>query len=251
MLELLDLTKKFDDKKQYKEELKKYQLEFLSLSMQLKFSGIPCLLVFEGWDAGGKGGAIKRAIEKIDPRGYEVHATAAPAPHEKRHHYLHRFWERLPYRGKIGIFDRSWYGRVLVERVEGFATTSEWQRAYTELNQFEKLLADDGCIIIKFWLQISKEEQLDRFNERMKDPFKQWKITDEDWRNRERWDDYEVAVEDMLRKTNTDYAPWHVIESNYKWYSRVKVLKIITETIQTQLEERGIEPNLAFEKPQA
>ena len=180
MLESLDLTKKFDDKEQYKEELKKYQLEFLNLSMQLNYAGIPCLLVFEGWDAAGKGGAIKRAIEKIDPRVYEVHAISAPAPYEKRHHYiLHRFWERLPYKGKIGIFDRSWYGRVLVERVEGFATRDEWKRAYDELNQFEKLLTDDDYIIIKFWLHISKDEQLKRFTQQMEDPFKQWKITPE------------------------------------------------------------------------
>lgn len=243
MLELLDLTKKFEEKKQYKEELKKYQLELLSLSMQLQFAGIPCLLVFEGWDAGGKGGAIKRTTEKIDPRSYEVHAISAPAPHEKRHHYLHRFWERLPYRGKIGIFDRSWYGRVLVERVERFATPVEWNRAYNELNQFEKLLSDDGYIIIKFWLHISKEEQLNRFNERMENPFKKWKITEEDWRNREKWDEYEQAAEEMFERTSTNYAPWHLIEANYKWYARVKVLKIITETIKTHLANQGIDPN--------
>lgn len=241
MLELLDLTKKFEEKKQYKDELKKYQLELLDLSLQLQFAGIPCLLVFEGWDAGGKGGAIKRLTEKIDPRSFEVHSISAPAAHEKRHHYLHRFWQRLPYKGKIGIFDRSWYGRVLVERIEGFATPTEWQRAYNELNQFEKLLSDDGYIIIKFWLHISKEEQLNRFNERMENPFKKWKITDEDWRNREKWDEYEQASEEMFVKTSTLDAPWHLIEANYKWYARVKVLKIITETLKAHLASRGIE----------
>lgn len=236
MLELLDLSKQFEDKKQYKEELKKYQLDFLSLSNELQSKGIPCILVFEGWDASGKGGAIKRAVEKIDPRKYEVHGIAAPDSHEKQYHYLHRFWKRLPYKGKIGIFDRSWYGRVLVERVEGFATHEEWSRGYSEINQFEKWLTDDGCIIIKFWFHISKEEQLIRFHERMEDPFKQWKITDEDWRNREKWKDYEQAAEEMFEKTNTDYAPWHLIEGNYKWYARVKVLKIITKTIQSHLD---------------
>ena len=242
MLESLDLTKKFERKEQYKEELKKYQLEFLNLSIQLRFAGIPCILVFEGWDAAGKGGAIKRAIEKIDPRAYEVHAISAPAPHEKRHHYLQRFWRKLPYKGKIGIFDRSWYGRVLVERIEGFATEDEWKRAYNELNQFEKWLTDDDYIIIKFWLHISKEEQLKRFNERMQDPFKQWKITQEDWRNRDKWAAYEKAAEEMFTKTNTSYAPWHIIEANYKWYARVEVLKIINQTIKAHLASKGIDP---------
>lgn len=235
MLENLDLTKQFDNKEQYKKQLKKYQFEFMNLAMELRALEIPCILVFEGWDASGKGGAIKRVVEKIDPRLYEVHAIAAPRPHEKRYHYLHRFWKRLPYRGKIGIFDRSWYGRVLVERVEGFAASNEWKRAYNEINQFEKLLTDDGYIIIKFWIHISKEEQLDRFNERMQNPFKQWKITDEDWRNREKWDDYMQAAEDMFKKTSTEYAPWHLIEGNYKWYARVQVLKTITETLQSHL----------------
>lgn len=242
MLESLDLTKKFELKEQYKEELKKYQLELLNLSMQLHFAGIPCLLVFEGWDAAGKGSAIKRTIDKIDPRSYEVHAISAPAPHEKRHHYLHRFWQRLPYKGKIGIFDRSWYGRVLVERVEGFATHDEWKRAYHEINQFEKWLTDDDYIVIKFWLHISKEEQLNRFNERMENPFKQWKITQEDWRNREKWEAYEKAAEEMFSKTSTSHAPWHLIEANYKWYARVKVLKIVTQTIKAHLASKGIDP---------
>lgn len=242
MLESLDLTKRFERKEQYKEELKKYQLEFLNLSMQLQFAGIPCLLVFEGWDAAGKGGTIKRAIEKIDPRSYEVHAISAPAPHEKRYHYLQRFWRKLPCKGKIGIFDRSWYGRVLVERVEGFASRNEWKRAYNELNQFEKMLSDDDHIIIKFWLHISKDEQLKRFNERKENPFKLWKLTEEDWRNREKWEEYEKAAEEMFNKTNTNYAPWYLIEANYKWHARVKVLKIITHTIKAHLESKGINP---------
>lgn len=238
MLESLDLTKKFEDKQEYKDQLKQYQLEFLSLSMELRDKNIPCLLVFEGWDASGKGGAIKRAVGKLDPRSYEVHSISAPAPHEKRYHYLHRFWKRLPYKGKIGIFDRSWYGRVLVERVEGFATKSEWKRAYQEINQFEQWLTDDGYIMIKFWLHISKDEQLERFHDRIENPFKHWKITDEDWRNREKWDEYQLAAEEMFKKTNTEYAPWHLIEANYKWYARVKVLKMITETIKTYLYDK-------------
>lgn len=243
MLESLDLTKQYENKKEYKKSLKEVQLEFLSLAMELRNANRPCLLVFEGWDASGKGGTIKRTVEKLDPRAYEVHAISAPAPHEKRHHYLHRFWKRLPYKGKVGIFDRSWYGRVLVERVEELATQKEWKRAYEEINQFEKWLSDDGYMIIKFWMHISKEEQLERFNERVQDPFKSWKITEEDWRNREKWDEYKEAAEEMFEKTNTHYAPWHLIEGNYKWYARVKVLKIITETIRASLDSTSVPIN--------
>lgn len=244
MLDTIDLAKKIDGKKEYKKRLKKEQLKLLHLQLQLRQEQIPCLFVFEGWDAAGKGGAIKRITQRLDPRAFEVHGTAAPSPTEKKFHYLHRFWTRLPYYGKLGIFDRSWYGRVLVERVEGFATKEEWGRAYHEINEFEKMLADDGYIILKFWFQISNEKQLARFQEREENPFKRHKITDEDWRNREKWDEYEVAVEDMLKKTNTFYAPWAVIEGNYKWFARVKTLELINQTIIKHLEDRGITPSL-------
>ncbi|WP_077211801.1 polyphosphate kinase 2 family protein [Bacillus dakarensis] len=239
MLELLDLSKNIEDKQQYKQELKNYQLELLKLAKELDNLKIPCIAVFEGWDASGKGGTIKRIVERIDPRLFEIHAISAPDSQEERHHYFHRFWKRLPYKGKMAIFDRSWYGRVLVERVEGFASKEEWERAYDEINQFEKWLTDDGYIIIKFWMHISKDEQFARFKERMENPFKKWKITDEDWRNREKWEEYEMAAEDMFQKTSTSYAPWQLIEGNNKWYARVKVLKIFTETIRRNLDLRN------------
>ena len=242
MLESIDLSKKFDSKKEYKKALKKEQLKLLQLQLTLKSYNIPCILAVEGWDAAGKGGAIKRITQRIDPRGYEVHAIGAPEMHEKRHHYLRRFWLRIPPKGKIGIFDRSWYGRVLVERVENLASKAEWQRAYEEINQFEKLLHDDHYIIIKLWFHISKDEQLKRFKEREENPFKRWKITDEDWRNREKWEQYEEAVEDMFQKTNTDFAPWHIVEGEYKWYARVKTLKMINSTITEHLKANGIQP---------
>lgn len=170
--------------------------------------------MFEGWDAAGKGGAIKRITEKIDPRGFQVHPIAVPTPAEHLHHNLHRFWNRLPAHGQIALFDRSWYGRVLVERVEGFASDDEWLRAYDEINQFEKLLHNDGYLIHKFWFHISKDEQYKRFKEREEHYLKQWKITDEDWRNQEKWEEYEVAIDDMLNKTTTPHAPWTIIEGN-------------------------------------
>ena len=180
----------------------------------------------------GKGGNIKRITEALDPRGYEVQPIASPEPHEKARHYLWRFWTRLPKSGHIAIFDRTWYGRVMVERLEGFCSENDWQRAYNEINAFEKELKDWGAVIIKFWVQIDKDTQLARFQERQNNPEKQWKITDEDWRNREKWDEYEVAVNEMLQKTNTEYAPWHILESVDKKYARIKALKIVIEEIK-------------------
>ncbi|ERI10477.1 polyphosphate kinase 2 family protein [Aneurinibacillus aneurinilyticus] len=234
-LNQVNVNHKFDTKKEYKEELKKYQLELLRLQQQFYQKGIPLILVFEGWDAGGKGGAIRRLTEKIDPRGFQVHAISAPNVIEAKYHYLWRFWNKLPAKGQIGIFDRSWYGRVLVERVEKLATEEEWKRAYREINEFEKVLADDGAVIVKFWLHISKQEQLERFEERKNNPFKNWKLTEEDWRNREKWDDYEQAVDEMLEKTDKPHASWHVIGGNYKWHARVAVLKTIVKTMEAHL----------------
>jgi polyphosphate kinase 2 (PPK2 family) len=195
------------------------------------------ILVFEGSDAAGKGGAIKRVTEQLDPRGYIAHSIAAPEGEDKTHHYLYRFWRRLPPRGRICIFDRSWYGRVLVERVEKFCSEAEWKRAYREINEFERQLARFGTVMCKFWIQISKEEQLRRFNERGGDPMKSWKLTDEDWRNREKWDVYAQAVEDMLIKTSTRTAPWTIVEGNDKGFARVKILKTINDTIAEKLGE--------------
>lgn len=199
---------------------------------------IPVVIAYEGWDAAGKGGNIKRITGALDPRGFEVHPIASPLPNEKARHYLWRFWNRLPKTGHIAIFDRTWYGRVMVERLEGFCSENEWQRAYNEINEFEKELSDWGAVIIKFWVQIDKDTQLARFEERQNTPEKQWKITDEDWRNREKWDLYETAVNEMLKKTNTTYAPWHVLESNDKKYARIKALKIVIDAIEAALDNK-------------
>ena len=183
----------------------------------------------------GKGGNIKRIAGALDPRGYEVHPIASPEPHEKARHYLWRFWTRLPKTGHIAIFDRTWYGRVMVERLEGFCSTNDWQRAYNEINEFEKELSQWGAVIIKFWVQIDKDTQLERFTERQNTPEKQWKITDEDWRNRDKWDQYEDAVNEMLQKTSTEYAPWHILESVDKKYARIKALKIVIAELEKAL----------------
>jgi polyphosphate kinase 2 (PPK2 family) len=196
---------------------------------------IPVLILYEGWDAAGKGGNIRRVAQSLDPRGYEVVPVAAPSDIEKRHHYLWRFWNRIPKAGHIAIFDRTWYGRVLVERVEGFCSPAEWNRAYDEINEMEKQFSDSGAVIVKFWLNIDKGEQLRRFNERRKNVWKQWKITDEDWRNREKWDLYLGAVDEMLLKTNTLHSPWTVVESNCKLYARIKTLKTVIESVEKSL----------------
>ena len=228
----IDLKEKSLEDEEYKKELKQLQRELGKLHNKLYRKRVPVIITYEGWDAAGKGGNIKRITEALDPRGYEVHPIASPEPHEKARHYLWRFWTRLPKSGHIAIFDRTWYGRVMVERLEGFCSENDWQRAYNEINEFEKELKDWGAVIIKFWVQIDKDTQLARFQERQNNPEKQWKITDEDWRNREKWDEYEVAVNEMLQKTNTEYAPWHILESVDKKYARIKALKIVIEEIK-------------------
>ncbi|OEH93372.1 polyphosphate kinase 2 family protein [Bacillus solimangrovi] len=239
-LDMVDLTKEISSKKEYKKQLKYLQFEMLKLQQTLLFNEIPAIFVFEGWDAAGKGGAIKRLTQRLDPRGYKVYPISAPTHEEKQQHYLQRFWTKLPSYGEIVLFDRSWYGRVLVERVEEFATPNEWRRSYSELNHFEKMLSDEGFIIGKFWFEISKEEQLERFRERQKDPLKRWKITEEDWRNRQKWDEYVEAVNDMFAHTDSDYAPWTIIEGNDKQFARVKTLEVMVETIRDYLRKRGI-----------
>lgn len=228
------------DKEQYKKKLKTLQYEMLNAQQYLFNNQIGLILVFEGMDAAGKGGAIKRMTARIDPRGFVVHPIAAPQPHELRYHYMHRFWRKLPQRGQIGIFDRSWYGRVLVERIEGFATHEEWSRAYDEINSFEKMLIDDEYIVLKFWIHISKDVQLDRFIERKNDPYKIWKLTGEDWRNREKWSQYVTAANDMFEKTSTKHAPWVVVPGNDKKYSRITVLEETLEHIKRELKKRGL-----------
>lgn len=234
-LDEIDLDKAVTQE-EYRAELDVLQEKLGHLHNKLYRKKVPVIIAYEGWDAAGKGGNIKRITEALDPRGFEVHPIASPEPHEKARHYLWRFWNRLPKTGHIAVFDRTWYGRVMVERLEGFCRENDWQRAYNEINEFEKELADWGAVIIKFWVQIDKDTQLARFNERQNTPAKQWKITEEDWRNREKWDLYEGAVNEMLQKTNTTYAPWHILESNDKRYARLKALRIVIESIEKALD---------------
>ncbi|MTV48120.1 UDP-galactose-lipid carrier transferase [Heliobacillus mobilis] len=224
----VDLTARIPER-EYQQKLLKLQLELLEYQFQMIEEKVPIILLFEGWDAAGKGGVIRRITEQFDPRTYHVHPIGAPSPDEMRHHYLRRFWLRLPRAGEMGIFDRSWYGRVLVERVEKLCPKEAWKRAYGEINDFEKMLVNDGTLLIKFFLHITKEEQLRRFKDRESNPYKRWKITKEDWRNRERWDDYKVAIEEMLEKTHKDYAPWYLISGEQKKWARIQVLEIILE----------------------
>lgn len=225
-------------KETYEEKLNKLQKKIEKLHGEIYQRRIPVVIGFEGWDAGGKGGAIKRLTAKMDPRGYVVNPTGSPNDIEKAHHYLWRFWKTMPKAGHIAIFDRTWYGRVLVERIEGLCTQAEWKRAYKEINDMEKDLCDAGAIVIKFWMQIDKEEQERRFKERQENPEKQWKITDEDWRNREKWEQYEDAVNEMLMRTSTDYAPWVVVEGNDKYYARIKVLRVVVNAIEDRLKRK-------------
>ena len=223
---------------EYKPKLKNLQLKLLGLQRELSETRNSVLVVFEGPDAAGKGGAIKRLVERLDPRLYRVHSIVKPTQEEYQRHYLWRFWNKLPPYGQMTVFDRSWYGRVLVERVEGFAAEKEWRRAYEEINEFERCLTDDGTLIVKIYLHISKEEQLARFKRREADPYKHWKINDEDWRNRRKWDEHNVAAQEAFTRTSTARAPWNVIAGNFKWYARVRVAKIVADALEAKLKER-------------
>jgi len=204
--------------------------------------GPPLCVLFEGWDASGKGGAIKRLVAPLDPRHARVVQFSAPTADETRHHFLWRFWSPLPGWGGMAIFDRSWYGRVLVERVEGLATREEWLRAYDEINGFERSLAAEGTILVKLWLHISAEEQRRRFEKRAADPLKQWKLTDDDWRNREKRPEYVDAVEDMLARTDEPPAPWSLIPAESKRYARVRIIETVIERIEQGMRDHGIDP---------
>jgi polyphosphate kinase 2 (PPK2 family) len=204
--------------------------------------GPPVCVVFEGWDASGKGGAIKRLVAQMDPRHVRVVQFSAPTADEKRHHFLWRFVPVLPGWGGMAVLDRSWYGRVLVERVEGFATREQWLRAYDEISSFERSLADEGMILVKLWLHISDSEQLERFERRAKDPLKAWKLTDDDWRNRAKRAEYEQAVEDMIERTDQAYAPWSLVEADSKRYARVQVIRTVIERIEDGMTKWGMEP---------
>ena len=232
----IDLSKSLTEE-EYKTRLKKLQKRLAELHSELYRLRIPVVIGFEGWDAGGKGGAIKRLTSNLDPRGYRVNPTAAPNDIEKVHHYLWRFWNNVPKAGHIAVFDRTWYGRVMVERIEGFCSEAQWRRAYQEINEMESHMANAGAVVLKFWLHIDKDEQERRFRERQANPAKQWKITDEDWRNREKWDQYEEAVNEMLIRTSTTYAPWIVVEGNDKRYARVKVLQTVVDALEKKVKE--------------
>ena len=246
MLGRIDLSQRLT-REAYVLNRTRYQLQLRELAYQLYVQKRTLVTVYEGWDAGGKGGNIKRVTERLDPRGYEVFSIAAPKGEDATHHYLWRFWRRLrpPDEKQILIFDRSWYGRVMVERIEGFCTEEEWKRAYREINAFERQLADHGIILAKFWIHISRDEQLRRFEARRDTDYKSWKLTDEDWRNREKWNQYEKAVGDMLLRTSTLTAPWTIVEGNEKWFARVKTLRTLVELLSKELDYQPAEVRMA------
>jgi len=231
ILNKVDLTLSLE-RQDYEKQLANYQKRIQELEHEVYIKRIPVIIVYQGWDAAGKGGNIKRLVQGMDPRGYEVIPIGSPNDVEKSHHYLWRFWLKIPKAGHIAIFDRSWYGRVLVERIEGFCTEDEWKRAFEEINEFEEHLTNFGTAIIKFWLHIDSEEQLKRFKDREISPHKKWKIGEEDWRNRKKWVLYEQAVDEMLVKTSTTYAPWTIIEANSKLYARIKALKTVIKEVE-------------------
>lgn len=236
ILQSLDMKQALD-RKTYDMELRKEQGRLNRLAREARARKKSMLLVFEGWDAAGKGGAIRRTTAALDARDFQVIAIAAPTDEERAQHYLWRFWRHLPRAGRFLVFDRTWYGRVLVERVEGFATEHEWMRAYNEINHFEQQLVDHGIVLVKYWLHITKEEQLRRFKEREGTPYKAWKLTDEDWRNREKWDAYEQAVNDMAERTSTIAAPWTLVEANDKLFARVKVIRTACDHLEKALKK--------------
>ena len=233
ILSRLDMTQSLP-KKDYRSQLAKQQAQLHRLQRKAVQSKTSAIAVFEGWDAAGKGGAIRRMTAALEARDYRVIPIAAPTDEERVHHYLWRFWRHVSRAGRLTIFDRSWYGRVLVERVEGFASETEWRRAYAEINDFEHQLADHGVILCKFWLHITPDEQLRRFKEREVIAYKRWKLTGEDWRNRENWGRYEEAVNDMIERTSTVYAPWTLVEGEDKRFARVKVLRTLCERLEDQ-----------------
>ena len=237
ILESLDMTQALP-RKQYEVELKKQQGRVATLFRRAKERGLSVILVFEGWDAAGKGGAVRRLTAALDAHDYQVIPIAAPTDEERAHHYLWRFWRHLSRVGRVTIFDRSWYGRVLVERVEGFATEAEWMRAYAEINHFEEQLVRHGVVLVKYWLHITNDEQLRRFKERQSTSYKAWKLTDEDWRNREKWPLYAQAVNDLAERTSTRVAPWTLVEANDKCFARVKVLRTLADRLEAALKKR-------------
>ena len=234
MLEAVDLDAALD-KQEYRERLARLQVRLITAQRGIEAAKIPVVIVYEGMDASGKGGSVRRLTRRLDPRVIAVHEIGPPTPEELAHHYLWRFWQRLPARGHIAVFDRSWYGRVLVERVDELTPRTTWERAYREIDEFERWLVDDGTVLVKLLLHISKHEQLARFQAREQDPLKSWKLLPEDWHNREKWDRYVEAMEQMLRETSTAYAPWTIVPADDKRYARVRTLEVIVEEIEHAL----------------
>jgi polyphosphate kinase 2 (PPK2 family) len=230
----VDLSLSLTDN-EYKSRLRDAQIELRKLQLSIHKAELPVLILFEGWDAAGKGGAIKRLTDVLDPRSYKVNAFGAPTQEEHQYHYLWRFSRHLPGQGTIGIFDRSWYGRVLVERIEGYCSEIEWRRAYKEINEYEAQLHTGGYVLVKFWLHISPEEQLNRFEKREDDHFKHYKLTDEDWRNREKWPLYDVAINQAIARTSTPNAPWKIVPANDKYYARVFIIETVINAINYAL----------------
>ena len=234
VLDKLDMTQMIQ-KREYQTQLATQQGRLNRLQLLGREQKVSTILVFEGWDAAGKGGAIRRINAAVDSRGVRVVPIAAPSDEERAHHYMWRFWRHLSRAGRFTVFDRSWYGRVLVERVEKLASEKEWRRAYAEINRFEQQLTEHGIVLVKFWMHVTKEQQLERFRERERTPWKQWKLTDEDWRNRERWEDYEVAVHDMVERTSTRGAPWILVEGNDKAFARIRVLRAVCDALEARV----------------
>jgi polyphosphate kinase 2 (PPK2 family) len=248
MLAELDMGARIADG-HYETRLADLQMTLVKIQQAYLHTGRSAVVVLEGWDAAGKGGAIRRMSNVLDPRGFRVWPIAAPTPAELKQHYLKRFWERVPGKGELAVFDRSWYGRVLVERVEGFATEAEWRRAYREIEEFERQLVDSGTRIVKIFLAISKDEQLQRFLKRLDDPLKRWKLSVEDFRNRSKWDAYVEAAEEMLAKTSSEHAPWKLIAANHKKYARVASLQEVVDRLSdgVDLSPQPLLPGVAEE----
>lgn len=251
MLEKVDLTKKVA-KQEYKAIFSELQYRLRAIQKEAREAGIPVVIVFEGWDAAGKGTNIHLLIEKLDPRGFKVYPIMAPLVDELYRPFLWRFWIKLPNHGEMAIFDRSWYGRVLVERVEKLTPKEDWQRAYQEINDFERQLVDDGTVLVKCWLHISRKEQAKRFKACERDPLLRWKVSKEDWRHHKEYKQYLKAVEEMLERTSTHYAPWTIIEAHDARFSHVKMFKTIIEVVEAELRKRGAKvPPVAPQKPVA
>ena len=246
MLEKIDLTKKLS-KKEYKAQLPILQRRLYDLETSAWKSGVPSIIIFEGWDAAGKGTTISTLTQRLDPRGFKLYAIRGARTYEKMQPWLWRFWLKLPNHGEMAILDRSWYGRVLVERVEELTPEREWQKAYRDIVDFERTIADDGYVLVKFWLHISKEEQLRRFELLEKDPLKSWQVTEEDWDHHRRYNDNLIAVEEMLERTDTEWGPWTIVEATNRWWARSKVINTIIDALGQRLEEIGALPEVSEE----